>query len=474
MRPSGNVLNGSAFDPTISGAGTNYTQQDVAQLSLSDLAATQNSTTIISVTGGFTAAMIGNAIRIAASSNFILGYYFVTGYTNTNTITVDRAPCTAGIGTGGSGKLGGANTLNSGAWPEFVNGSAAAGVKMVAGNTLYIYGSGSRIGITDTVTYDYLFSSYYASAITGDSTNGFIHFIGENGTPRFKYIGAPLVFYGTLNSWIENIDILLGEGTYGAFYSTGPIILNCRVNVNGFNSIGIQSSSGVVMSCEVYGGASPSGTSAGITGGGLGCFLEGNYVHNVAGVGIDAADATSTVINNLIVSPGSHGINYSFSNYPGVIANNTIVSPGGHGINITTQVALLTSRTINNFIANVTGAGKYGIAVGTGTTVANDRIAGIIKYNAYYNCTNGISLNFSGGSNNVIVGADPFVSAITGNYSLNANNPGGAQVKAMANPGLFPGNAQLTKSYLDIGAVQHADTSASANIIRSHIIQRIR
>src|SRR5258707_15548764 len=54
VRAGGNELNGGGYDAAISGAGTNYADQDAAQLSLTDIASAQNSLTVTSVTGGFT------------------------------------------------------------------------------------------------------------------------------------------------------------------------------------------------------------------------------------------------------------------------------------------------------------------------------------------------------------------------------------------------------------------------------------
>lgn len=99
VRTTGSDSNGGGFDP-VSGSGhTDYSQQDSAQLSLTDVV-TIGTTTVTSVTGGFTSAMIGNAINITGD-----GVYFITARASTNSITVDRA---TGTGSGQTGKVGGA------------------------------------------------------------------------------------------------------------------------------------------------------------------------------------------------------------------------------------------------------------------------------------------------------------------------------------------------------------------------------
>lgn len=106
VRQGGDDTNGGGF---VTGAsGTDYSQQDSAQLSLTDLATSGAVTTLTSSTGGFTSAMIGNLIYIASGTNFDAGFYEITGHTDTNTVTLDRTPSSGGAGSGGSGKVGGA------------------------------------------------------------------------------------------------------------------------------------------------------------------------------------------------------------------------------------------------------------------------------------------------------------------------------------------------------------------------------
>ena len=61
VRIAGSDVNGGGYDASLAGAGTDYSQQDAAQLTLADIVCS-NTTTVTSVVGGFTAAMIGNAI----------------------------------------------------------------------------------------------------------------------------------------------------------------------------------------------------------------------------------------------------------------------------------------------------------------------------------------------------------------------------------------------------------------------------
>lgn len=80
---------------------------DTSRLYLSDLAMVQDSTTLTSVTGGFTVGMIGEKIYISGGTNFISGWYEITGHTDTNTVILDSTAATAGNGEKGKCGMGG-------------------------------------------------------------------------------------------------------------------------------------------------------------------------------------------------------------------------------------------------------------------------------------------------------------------------------------------------------------------------------
>ena len=63
----------------------------------------------------------------------------------------------------------------------------------------------------------------------------------------------------------------------------------------------------------------------------------------------------------------------------------------------------------------------------------------------------------------IILTADPFTNAASGDFSLNTTSGGGAACRAAGIPGVFPGGT--TTGYLDIGAVQHADPAASGGMV---------
>lgn len=83
VRTTGSDTNGGGFSPTIASAGTDYSQQDTPQLSITDGVCTGN-TTLTSATGGFTSAMIGNVVYMSSGPT----WRTISAVINTNTVTL--------------------------------------------------------------------------------------------------------------------------------------------------------------------------------------------------------------------------------------------------------------------------------------------------------------------------------------------------------------------------------------------------
>ncbi len=111
MQTGGSNENGGGFYDRDPGTSVDYSQQETAQLSLSDLVMTTGGTTLTSATGGFTAAMVGNLIHINSGTNFTAGWYEITAYTDTNTVTLDQDVTNGSNASSGAGKVGGCVAL---------------------------------------------------------------------------------------------------------------------------------------------------------------------------------------------------------------------------------------------------------------------------------------------------------------------------------------------------------------------------
>ncbi len=209
IRTDGDDDNGGGFDSGISGAGTNYSDQATAQLDLTDLAtASAGSTTLTSVTGGFTSAMIGNCIKLRSGTNATAGYYFITGFTDINTVTIDRS-CDNGVGglSVGSGKLGGAfldmrSVLS-------LNASPVAS-PLGAGHQINVRGSGT----VDPVSVDYTMPVSYLQFVNGNQTDGYIKVVGYNGTPNIlsPTSAGGRIFYASSFMEFENLKLTCNAG----------------------------------------------------------------------------------------------------------------------------------------------------------------------------------------------------------------------------------------------------------------------
>ena len=131
MQTGGSNTNGGFFYNRDPGTSVDYSQQTSAQLSLADITTDGAGTGVGSVTGGFTAAMVGNGIYLTGGGASA-GWYEITAYTDTNTVTIDRS---AGLNlTGVTGNVGGCVALPTDTLLQAFTNAAGAPYK---GNTLY-------------------------------------------------------------------------------------------------------------------------------------------------------------------------------------------------------------------------------------------------------------------------------------------------------------------------------------------------
>jgi hypothetical protein len=234
VRPTGLSQNGGMFNTA--SAGVDYSQQDVAQLTVTDLIA-NGTTTLTSVQGGFTPQMVGNGI-FGTPNNFQAEIVQVV---NSNTIVVDAVVVAATR----TGRVGGAK--------RYIGN---AGQYATAGNTIWTkYGDyptdissgsntdGGRLNVSaanlkvrgyDLVRGDLTGNKPKIIATVGHATNAAIN-IGGN--------------YSTLSNF---------EFQMGAFTGNGATVLGaasrteyCTVSGTAY-SLGINSSS--LYKCSGSGG----------------------------------------------------------------------------------------------------------------------------------------------------------------------------------------------------------------------------
>jgi hypothetical protein len=419
-RPSGVNTNGGGYDPGISGAATDYSQQNAAQASGTH-GTTIGTTTFTDATAlAFTSAMIGNAVYITGSGQ-TTGWYFVTAFTSSSVVTLDRSP---GTGTLATWHLGGG-------WADFWTNTTSSGPG-VPGNIVYILGGASpSYGAPD-----YSPSTFF-TPVNGSTTSGNFSFIGDPNTPSGNgYSGLPLIqtqgllFYNSSALVLKNLFIVAGSSSFGYIVSTtGPsYFIGFILDQNGYDISLISNGTFHAISCEVYSSQNKRTTNANyaFVTGAFGSDVVGCNIHDCIGPAISLANIGG-VTGNIIAKCGGTGINIAFSgsNYQQNVKNNTIDGNLGSGIVFATQEALQLTTCLNNIISNHTQSGTYGMTVSAGTTAANNLVKGFVDYNTFYNNTTDLnSIGYgahdtsNSGSAPNLISATPYVASSTENYTL--------------------------------------------------------
>lgn len=396
---AGNDNNGGCF--TRNGSGTDYSQQDSAQLSLTDFATSGTGvTTLTSATGGFTSAMVDNCINLSSGTNLTTGFYRITGYTDTNTVTLDRAP-DDGVGgvSGATGAVGGALNTITKAVDNFVGCN-------------YVWIKAATYGETITIN----------GGVCG--TSNATSFIGYNSTRQDdpKLTNRPVIDAASTRANCININgnydgfafynlicqDATGDGITGSSLSTGNFLYNIRSTGNGgwgISSIGHSSSYYVEADNNSSGGFTNNNS----------CFYC--YFHDNSGVGSDTSGG-ATIAFSVADSNSDDGFETgnTTSLLDNVSYNNTGSSSDGFSFNDNTTGA------INNAINNISSSnGNYGY---------NKEVGGrfyIVDYNLDYNNTTG---DYSGmdpsdmqhGDNSVRASNPSFTDPSNGDFTLSSSS----------------------------------------------------
>jgi hypothetical protein len=424
VRVAGSELNGGGFDSTISGAGTNYADQDSPQVSVADFAAGSGSTTLTSATAGFTSQMVGNILRLASGTNALAGYYAITAFTNSTTVTLDRTPTSGGALSSGVGRIGGAHAFVT----SYGNGGDATPPlitsPLAAGHIVNIRGSGSR----NPSSADYTMTGFCTFPV-GDTANGRIRFIGYNGRPflacpetlfaEIEYFDFQSLYFKSTGTTYPADGFLVGLNTHPFTCS------DCYFDVNG-NDIALMLYPEIVYGCTfANSGSTSAGTSDGININGFYCTkLVGNTFLDYRGSPILVDSGANTgeiqIVNNIIARPrhATHAaIRYTTTTSQSIIYANTLYGGSSDGIAISTQTALIGMVCSNNTISGFTGVG---LNITSGTAALNDRCKGFFDYNNFFSNTGGDRTAISAGAHDTAL--DPqFTNTSTNDFTIGTN-----------------------------------------------------
>jgi len=461
VRAGGVETNGGGYDATVSGAGTNYSDQDAPQLSLTDLVSTA-STTVTSVAAGFTSAMVGNILRIASGTGTpTVGYYMITTYTSATQITLDRV---SGTYTLGIAKVGGAHA----SLVNYSNGGSglptpAIASPLAAGHTVNIRGSGGLDAALTTIDYDY--SAGYWAFPAGNTTVGSITFVGYNGRPNIRTNGlwangASFTNYYLIKMFpktaagITSLG-MISSGSGGAFTN----VVSCIFDANGNDCILVGGASAVNSEFRNTGGGASGGTYYGISGT-FPSIIKGCYIHNLRGDGIRFATSSAGSISNCIIANnGGSGINIAVALYGTDINGNTITGNTSDGIKISVVGGLQATFIYNNIITN---NGGYGVNVTVGTSTSNAVFTAPLwmDYNNVWTNTTANYHNVTAGPHDISL--DPqYVASGSFNWAIGANMQG------KGFPTTIAGSASV--SSVNLGAVYPAAGGSNTYVINQTV-----
>jgi hypothetical protein len=449
IRADGSNNNGGGYDASITGAGTNYAQDADAVLISGGLSTPGAGSTTLNNAAGFTSAMVGNAIKISSGTNFTPGYYFITGFTSATAVTLDRTPTPSGAGSIGLGFVGGA-------FANFVNvasSTASPAVPVVAGNTVNIRGS----GLDNPSSPDYSVTGYYDTWTAGTVAAGRVAYIGYNGRPFIRGNGL-LIYNATRSHWqhLKFSQTGTAADTAVMAQSSYSTIDDVYWDQNG-QDFGFCYGTADIRNSWFFNTGSTAG-------GSVAAVRPGNYAGLVHGCTFQdlryravQGNTSVTLVRCIIDScHGDYGVTVADAGAPAFfIEGNVFYNNTGTGLYLTDGNILGRGGSVTNNIFY--GNGGYGISVGDGTTALNDRLMRLSPLNnAFRNNTSG-NYNALTGSNDIALGADPFIDAANGNFGLNGVANGGALLQGAGFPSVFPGIS--TQAYFDIGAVQRESPS---------------
>ena len=450
VRPSGVSTNGGGYDPGISGAATDYSQQNAAQYSASDGALTAGGTTFTSAGAGFTSAMVGNAMQIASGTHVVAGFYFITGFTNSTTVTIDRDCSTGGNTSVAVFKVGGGLADPF----KLMNSANATGAKAVPGNTIYILGTGASP--------DYSITAIQGNPpVSGDTTNGAIRMIADPaGTVPVSITvstGDNIFANGGSNLQFNGFTFKPTSASNGRMFdgNVSWLFQNCTFNMNNLNTEAVSGSC-ICMNCEIFSrtGSAPTAFATGAFASGNPIFIGCNF-HDLglfAWTASGASTATITAIDCVFSSTNQTSNkpyilnNTTDVNVMSLIKNCTFDKNSTDAIQLSSSQAIASTIIANCIFSNNTGGS--GINCTVNTTALNDRLKLFQDYNDYFN-NNANTTSVSLGAHDLTL--DPQYANEPSNLTLAGVN---LRSKGMPN-GTITGNTN-EQNFLDLGALQAA------------------
>lgn len=440
VRPGvGSDSNGGGFDPSVASPGTDYSQQNSAQVVYTDLVIGATTTQLTSVLNPFTSAHVGNFLQITSGTNFTKNIYevlSVSGVTATMSASVGSAAASSG-----HGNLGGALA----SLLPILTRDIGSNTQGNNGNTIYVTPGGASTPVTVTSPMNNYDLSYFImigygttrgdngqATITTSSNINIFNQSNANMDWQFYNIRFTCTFAGASNSIIFDGGNPFMNIYFDNCYSSGEWLVYTGTSIEQFTAV----------NCEIT-GVAHSGN------GGIGlrpicATFIGCYIHDNSGgmgvqlLGSNTGNATgrTTFIDCVIANNGTYGVQ---SPNPGkslssqgatlILYRCAIVNNSSDGINFVssgTDYAPLVAM----YNCIISQNGGWGINGGTSPYTNNQPATLVGKNNAFYSNTSGNYQNFPALVGEVDLTGDPFVNRATPNYNLNSTAGAGAACKA--------------------------------------------
>lgn len=418
---------GGGFDPAVTSPGTDYSQQNAAQYTFSDLASI-SSLVVASVSHNFVAADVGNFMQITAGTGFTTGFYEIVSVA-ANQATLDRSPGTVGVG--GTYCVGGALATIS-----------AAVVVAVASNKVWVKATGTytvTAALSLTLTNGNPFTVAGYTTTRGDNgrvtwttaTNSVNLIEAGSGTPT-GYAFLNFTFTNTAGTPGDCFHAKSSEGRM--FRARNCSMSGFNVGINGNFQVDYDFKTFVCESCEIK-----SSVSHGIFNTGV-MVLLGCTVHNNGGDGIrmnpqSGIICTLIAICTAIKSNTGNGVYYNSTDAASIpILINCDIINNVDGVNIED------TGSVGGLIAwNAILDSNSGFGINFALSANFVGLLGLLD-NAFRNNSSGNYNNISGDASDITLTADPFTNR-TGtppDLSLNSTSGGGTACKGAATPQTLP------------------------------------
>lgn len=344
--------------------GTDYTQQDNAQLTITDLVSSSATACILtSVTGGFTSGMVGNTLRmLSCTSGCTIDWYLISQVIDNNTISVASSPCGGAPLVDGTAKIGGACSMNAGAGVDdalFENVFSSNIVWISSGLII----EGQTIAVASnkcTIATPCYFNGY--SQTRGDAVDVFD--TSTAALPTINTGGTAGITFGTYTS-LKNLRFT-GSGSSVLIPGTGNLVRNVHSRNTsatiGRNALTIGTDNTIINTDLV------SQAGNGISLAGSNSTMMGLYIHDSAD-GSTGGQSRNRILNS-VFNANRNGPGNTSNNNPMWLVNVTIngfqnVKVGTASLVSSSSTMMMTNSIISNYFtpfgATAAGATDFNV-----------------------------------------------------------------------------------------------------------------